>query len=137
MCDNKKKGNLTELKTMLAFLELDHNISVPYSESSRYDFVADINGKLIRVQCKTSRIAGRNSFKFKCRSDYCNTTSFSSRPYTKEEIDYFATVWNNVCYLVPVEEAGKSEFSLNLLSAQRPMHYAKDYEIKNVLSKFQ
>lgn len=136
MCNNKKKGNLTELKAMLAFVELDHSINLPYSENSRYDFIADVNGKLLKIQCKTSRASGRNSFKFNCCSNHFNSTSFSRQSYTKDEIDYFATVWNNVCYLIPIEEAGKTEFSLNLISSQQRVHFAEDYEIKKVLSQF-
>ena len=52
---SKQKGNLTELQSITAFYKLGYQVSIPYGENSRYDFIADINGKLIKVQCKTSR----------------------------------------------------------------------------------
>ena len=53
---SKQKGNLTELQCITAFYENGYAVSIPYGENSRYDFIADIYGKLIRIQVKTSSI---------------------------------------------------------------------------------
>lgn len=45
----KQKGNLTELQCIAAFYELGYSVSIPYGENSRYDLIADINGRLIKV----------------------------------------------------------------------------------------
>jgi hypothetical protein len=54
MIDTKIKGNITEMECMLAFMQLGFEISIPFGEDSRYDFIADINDKLYKIQCKTS-----------------------------------------------------------------------------------
>lgn len=78
--------------------------SIPYGENARYDFIADINGTLIKIQCKTSRKVNDETIEFSCRSCRSTTASNISRTYSKDEIDYFCTYWNNQCYLIPVEE---------------------------------
>ena len=47
--NSKKKGNITELETMLAFMKLGYNVLTPYGDCERYDFVVDVNGKLLKM----------------------------------------------------------------------------------------
>ena len=47
-------GQLTELWCQLDFCERGIVLSQPTNPSSRYDFIADINNKLYRIQCKTA-----------------------------------------------------------------------------------
>ncbi len=68
----KQKGNLTELQCLIAFYELGYQCSIPYGENSRYDFIADIDGKLIKVQCKTSRKVNDGVIEFHCCSSRSN-----------------------------------------------------------------
>ena len=49
MNNTKKRGNLTDLQCMTAFMELGYQVSIPFGEDSRYDFVADINDKLYKI----------------------------------------------------------------------------------------
>lgn len=59
-------GYLTELQCMTEFLKMGYNISLPYGGHSRYDFIADIEGKLIKIQVKHSKKIDNNSFSFPC-----------------------------------------------------------------------
>ena len=70
MLENKQKGIITELECITAFNKLGYKVSIPYGEDSRYDFIADINGKLIRVQVKTSKYKDetKNAIIFSCRA---------------------------------------------------------------------
>ena len=43
--NSKRKGNITEFETMLAFMKLGYNVLTPYGDCERYDFVVDNNGK--------------------------------------------------------------------------------------------
>jgi hypothetical protein len=45
----KQKGNLTELQCLSAFCALGCNVSIPYGDNSKYDFIADVNGKLLKI----------------------------------------------------------------------------------------
>ena len=89
---SKQKGNLTELQCITAFYELGYTVSIPYGENSRYDLIADINGELIKVQVKSSRVKkDEEAIKFACRSTNVNTQGTTYQRYTKQQIDYFAT----------------------------------------------
>lgn len=137
----KEKGNLTELQCITAFYELGYQVSIPYGENSRYDFIADVNGKLIRVQVKTSNLkrGTQGAISFATVSTRINSTQNITRRYTKNEIDYFATYWNNQCYLIPIEETASREKTLRFeppANGQiKGITFAKDYELEVQLAK--
>ena len=54
--NTKRIGNITEMEVMLAFVKQGYNVLIPYGDCERYDFVADVNGKFLRVQVKTARL---------------------------------------------------------------------------------
>lgn len=70
--NSKQIGNVTEVECMLAFLKLGYNVLQPYGDCERYDFVADINGKFYKIQCKTSKKTDDigTSIEFSCRSSH-------------------------------------------------------------------
>lgn len=105
MLNSKQKGNVTEMECMLAFLKLGYNVLTPYGDCERYDFVVDINGKLFKIQAKTSVSNEDEGYiQFKCANKTTRNGEFVRHRYTKEEIDYFITSYAGQCYLVPVEE---------------------------------
>ena len=132
---SKEKGNLTELQCITAFYKLGYQVSIPYGENSRYDFIADVNGKLIRVQVKTSSIKKdtQGVISFATASTRINSTQNITHRYTKNEIDYFATYWNDKVYLVPVEQCS-SEKRLHLTPTNRKdWCYIEDYDVEEIL----
>ena len=137
--DAKQKGNLTELQCIAAFYEQGYSVSIPYGENSRYDFIADVNGELLKVQVKTSRIKKENeAIVFACRSTNVNTKGTIYHRYTKEQIDYFATFWNGKCYLVPVEECSTEKtlrFCYPSSGQKQGITLAEDYELEKVLKR--
>ena len=139
MIDVKQRGNLTELQCITSFYELGHKVSIPYGENSRYDFIADIQGILIRVQVKTCHISDDgSSISFPCRSTRVNSNGCYHRLYTKEEIDYFCTYYNGKCYLVPVTECSKVKILRFLPTKNNQkggVNYAQDYELSVQVQK--
>ena len=138
--NSKQKGNITELECMLAFIKLGYNVLTPYGDCERYDFVVDVNGKFIRVQVKTSRTYNDGaSFSFSGRSCNRKDGQIIHHYYTNEEIDYFATIFDGKCYLIPVEECGADK-KLRTLPAKngqvRGITWAKDYELEEVVKKW-
>ena len=109
--NTKDIGNITEVETILAFLKLGFNVLQPYGDNARYDIVVEKhNGEFMRIQCKTSAIyKNGKSFHFDGRSSHRRNGKFVSHTYTKDEIDYFATTFNGIVYLVPVEECNKGK----------------------------
>ena len=59
--------------------------------------------------------------------------------YTNEEIDYFSTIFNGKCYLIPVEECG-SDKRLRILPTKngqiRGISWAKNYEMEEVIKNW-
>ena len=94
-------GNTTELDVLAYISRLHYYVSIPFGGNARYDQIWDINGKLIKVQVKTARwkTSEQKAIIFKCKS----TSNGKDHKYTKDEIDFFATYWENQCYLIPVE----------------------------------
>lgn len=135
-------GNVNELKCLIGFIELGYDCSIPYGNNSKYDFIADINGKLLKIQCKSSNYAKRdgivdkNAFSIDTTSGCSNTKETIRRTYSKDEIDYFATCWNNKIYLIPVEECKTSKtLRLNPPKTNIPYFSASDYELEKVLGE--
>lgn len=103
MNNTKVKGLLTELQCQTYLTSLGYNVSVPLGEDCRYDLIVDVDGILLRVQVKHCRET-ESGLIIPCRSTQVNTTTSKSKSYSKEQIDFFATYYNNRCYFIRVEE---------------------------------
>ena len=138
----KQKGNLTELQCLTSFIKYGCTVSIPYGDCARYDFLVDINGKIIKVQCKTSHIFGdEDGIEFACRStEPTGGKGTKNRRYTEDEIDFFCTYFNNKCYLIPVNECStikKLRFIPPKNNQKVGISFAKDYELEIQLNKIQ
>lgn len=142
MLDAKGKGNLTELQCITAFYELGYKVSIPYGENSRYDFIADINDKLLRIQCKSSRLIDNDNptgvIEFNTASNRSNSTGNYRNGY-QNQIDYFVTFWDGKCYLIPISECGttakKIRFDIPKNNQTKGITFAKDYELSIMIDK--
>lgn len=138
--NSKQIGNITELETMLSFIKLGYNVLTPYGDCERYDFVVDNKGTFIRIQCKTAySVDDGASFRVNGRSTHKTSGKVVHHTYNKEEIDYFATYFNEKCYLIPVEECGTAK-SLRILSPKneqtKGIVWAKNYELEEVVKEW-
>ena len=137
MVEKKQKGNLTELQCIAAFYEIGYSVSIPYGENSRYDFIADVEGHLIRVQVKSSSTKDDGkTYTFSCRSSRTNGKKTINKKYTKSEIDYFATFINGRCYIVPVEECSAAKtlrFDVSQMDNKCMLTLRKIIDLKNKL----
>ena len=126
------KGKLSELKVLTLATSLGISVSLPFGDKDKYDQIWDLKGNLIRVQIKTSRWKDERELGiiFNCYS----ISNGKRHIYTKEEIDYFATVWEDKCYLIPIEECS-CEKVLWFTAPKNGSNYhmAEEYEIKKVL----
>lgn len=141
MLETKIKGNVTEMECMLAFMKLGYQISIPFGEDSRYDFVVDVNDKLYKIQCKTCSEVIENeqilAIKFKTvRQRGSKAINWTRTKYGENEIDYFATSYQGICYLVPVKECS-IEKTLRIVPPKngqiKGINFLKDYELSEVL----
>lgn len=138
--NSKQLGNITEVQVMLGFLQLGYNVLTPYGDCERYDFVADVNGKFVKIQVKSSKVSDDGTkFSFNTASTHYSDGKCVHHSYSKEDIDYFATVYNNQVYLIPVEECSSRLQSLRLVSTKngqtRGVKWAKDYRLEEVIKE--
>lgn len=135
---SKQKGNLTELLCLAAFTKCGITVSIPYGDCARYDFIAEINNHFYRVQCKTSNLQSNGTYKFACKSTTGNTAKNTRRKYDETQIDFFATIINNQCCLIPVQETGGSSKTLRIDPPKNNIQnvsYVKDYLLEKQLLK--
>lgn len=138
MRDAEILGLSTEIECQLAFTKLNIVLSKPITIDSRYDFIADIAGKLCRIQCKTAMLQeDGNAIQFACKSTGRGAGGNYSHLYSKDEIDYFYTCYKGISYIVPVEECGGSIKTLRFASQidHPTISWAKDYELTTMLDK--
>lgn len=122
----QKVGSINELRCIASIIELGYDCSIPYGNASRYDFVADINGKFVRFQCKSSKYTVNERGEVDESSFTFNTTSnnYTKKIYTEDEIDYFITWFNGNCYVIPIKECMGVSKTLRLLP---PKNHCKNY----------
>lgn len=132
-------GEITEQQVAIEFLKLGILVSKPLVQSSRYDFIADINHRLYKIQVKTSTPKEENAYiQFATSTSHTNTQGTLNLTYTEEDVDYFATIYENQCYLIPQKECGKRAQRLRLvptLNGQtKGVMFAKDYHLEDVVN---
>lgn len=134
MIESAIKGLLTELEFEKACVERNIQISKPIG-IYRYDYIIDVKGKLLRIQCKSASLSEDGSYiEFKTKTT--NIRNMSDNYYTKEDIDMFYTTFDNKHYLVPVEDAGKGSSRLRFTAQQANnpnIRWAKNYELDHII----
>lgn len=133
---DKIVGSVTEIQVKMDFIRHGYNVSTPYGDCESYDFIADLNGTLLRIQVKSANGCDDKVFKVdfrrRCRSSEGSANQF----YSNSEIDYFATHYNGKTYLVPIK--GNAQRSFRLAPPAnghiQNITWAKDYELEKVLA---
>ena len=132
-------GEITEQQVGLEFLKLGYLVSKPLVQSSRYDFIVDINHKLYKVQVKTGTLKENSYIEFATSTSHTNTKGTLNLSYTKEDVDFFATMYNGECYLIPFDVCGKRSQRLRLVPTKNGqtegITFAKDYHLKDILER--
>ena len=102
--ENLIKGQIIELKVQEQLLRYGFDISVPTYNASKYDLIADTGTELLKIQVKKSISNSQSSFTFSCTTQNVKSSTQAKHKYTDNEIDYFATVWKDKVYLIPVDQ---------------------------------
>ena len=107
----KRKGSIAELAVATRLMREGWNVLVPYGENTRYDLVAERNGRFVRIQVKYSTPKDGKLY-VSCRS----SNNWSVLPYTAKEIDAIAVYdgLSQAVYFVPVSRMRKSAMVLRL-----------------------
>lgn len=89
--NHKAVGEKGVLCVLAEFAKYDIPVSIPFSDNLPYDFIADVNGKLFRIQVKSSSYSDTNgsiSFYITTNNWYSKTT----KKYNQSDCDVI------VCY---------------------------------------
>ena len=126
--ENLIKGQIIELKVQEELLRYGFDISIPSYNASKYDLIADTGQELLKIQIKKSISNSKSSFSFSCTTQNVKSSTGAKHKYTKEEIDYFATVWKDKVYLIPVDET----------STQNTIQFSDEtYLAENILKSYE
>lgn len=121
----------------LEFLKLGILISKPLVQSSRYDFIADINNKLYKIQVKTGTFKENSYLEFATSTSHTNTQGTKNISYTADDVDFFATIYENQCYLIPYNLCGKRAQRLRFVPTKnnqtRGILFAKDFKLADII----
>ncbi len=109
LTENLIKGQLVELKVQEELIRYGFDISIPAYNASKYDIIADTGRELLKIQVKKSIGRPNGRFAFTCTTQNVRSHTKAKHKYTADEIDYFATVWKDNVYLVPVDETSNEK----------------------------
>lgn len=131
-------GEITEQEVALEFLKLGILISKPLVQSSKYDFIADINHNLYKIQVKTGRIDEEKSYlEFATSTSHTNTKGTLNLSYSENDVDFFATMYNGQCYLIPYHLCGKRAQRIRFVPTKsgqtKGILFAKDYHLEDII----
>lgn len=140
MLNTHFQGEITELEVAESFLRLGYQVCKPLVSDSRYDFIVDINHQLYKIQVKTSSLSeDKDYIEFKTQSTHTNTQKTVYHSYSAEDVDYFATIYNHQCYLVPIEKIGSRSFRLRLKPTKngqiKNINFAENFKLENTFIK--
>lgn len=135
MIESSQKGLLTELQCQADFTGLGILLSQPITQDSRYDFIADINGCLVKIQCKTASVDAAETY-IKFSGYTTNIRNNIKKHYTEKEVDYFYTCYKSNSYLIPQQEVGREKTLRFSCKENNPnISWAKDFELNYILQK--
>ena len=103
-------------------------------QDSKYDFIIDLEGKLYRIQCKSSSLSADEKF-ISLKTKSTNIRTMKDTYYTKNDIDFFYTCYQGVSYLIPVEECSTQKtlrFSPPK-NGNNNYNKAENYEIEKIV----
>jgi len=130
-------GEITEQQVALEFLKQGILVSKPLVQSSRYDFIADIKGKLYKIQVKTGTFKENSYLDFATSTSHTNTKGTLNISYSADDVDFFATMYENQCYLIPYNLCGKRAQRLRFVPTKngqtKGILFAKDFKLEDII----
>lgn len=131
-----QKGLMTELQCQQDFTRCGIMLSQPIIPYSRYDYLADIDGRILKIQCKTANPTNSSADAISFPTSNRNWNNGKTKKYTGQ-IDFFYTCFGNQGYLIPIEDTGRKCKVLRFRSDVnlQNVSWAADYEIEKILTE--
>lgn len=135
------KGAIAEAKIAAAAIELGIPVLKPITEHGRYDLVFEVEGRLLRIQCKWATRKG-DVIAVHVAGSYLSPHGYVRSPYTEAEIDAVAAYCASLerVYLLPVEMvAGKHHIHLRLATPKNNqragLNWAQSLELSGAVAQ--
>lgn len=139
----KQIGNIGEAKVLSEFVRLGIPVYLPFGDNEKADLIAEFNGKLNKIQVKSSQKIIEDKVKFSLVSSTMHRQNGVKHIYTENEIDYFAlyNLERDKVYLVSINEEGlpKNEVTIRFNPPKNKNQFKtfleEDYLIEKVLNR--
>jgi len=137
--NTKGIGNIGEAKVLAKLVELGIPVYIPFGDNERVDLIAEFNGKLNRIQVKTSIKAEDGVMIFSLNSSTMHRKKGVRHIYTDSEIDYFAcyNIARDKIFLLPVNEVSNNTINIRYEAAKnhqiKDIKFEENYLIENIL----
>jgi PD-(D/E)XK endonuclease len=135
------KGSIAEAVIAGEAIKLGVVVLRPLLEGRRYDLMFDVDGLLLRVQCKWACRKG-HVIVVNIRTSRLTPRGYVSTRYAPSEVDAIAAYCAEVdeCYLLPIEDVvGKSVIHLRLTPAangqELAIRYAEPYRLSGAIAQ--
>lgn len=116
--NSKKQGDVGLGAAIGYFATCGYTVSIPLTDSQEYDLVVDIDGKLCKVQVKTTRQLNKNGSFNVCLSTQGGNQSWNGtvKCFDNTLVDFlFVLCGDTTRYMIPAEEVpGKRTITVGL-----------------------
>src|SRR5579864_8815593 len=129
--NTKRKGDISELRVMLALVAAGYRVAIPFGEDQRYELIIEKDNVLSRVQVKTGRLR-KGVVLFNCFSSHTHRGGAACRMYTGE-VEYFGVYCPDTdsVYLLPLADIAVQRGTLRVVPAKhgqtKKMRWANDF----------
>ena len=137
--NTKAIGIIGEAKVLCKFVELNIPVYTSFGDNERTDLVAEFNGKLNKIQVKTSIKAENGKMIFDLTSSTAHRSKGVRHKYTSTEIDYFAcyNIARDKIFLIPITKAPATSITIRYEKPKnnqtKEIIFEDEFEIENVL----
>lgn len=138
----QQKGLITEIQVQLKFVQAGINVYIPLANDSRCDLIVEINKKLFKIQIKSSRLTeNKTGIVFNTCSTRMNHTEGNiKQKYNQEDVDFFATYYNNQVYLIPIELCQGTQRTLVFKNQKQngaTVYFIEDFQFEKIIKNIQ
>ena len=136
--NTKSYGNIGEAVAISEFVKLGLPVYIPFGDNEKADLVVEFNGKLNKIQVKTSLECKNGVVTFDLTSS-SNHRGNGRHKYTSKEIDYFFcySLQRDKSYLIKVTDTPISSINIRYEDTKnrqkQNLHMEKDYLFSNVI----
>lgn len=138
--NSKRIGNIGEAKVLAKFVEMGIPIYIPFGDDEKADLIAEFDGKLNKIQVKTSIKSKNGCSIFDLTSSTAHRTNGGRRKYSNSEIDYFAlySLDRDKIYLMKAPDNPMTAITIRFEDTKSGkkigVNYESDFLIENILN---